>query len=116
MSKIQSSARIKIPNGKLEEFKEAVIEYIKQVKEKDTGTLQSDWFLSSDMTECEIREIWESSEAVLKHQSNLRDFSVRFFEKFSTPYSVTIYGDPSTQILENAKAGGIEVYSLLASL
>lgn len=58
MSKIQSSARIKIPNGKLEEFKGAVIEYIKQVKEKDTGTYQSDWFLSSDMTECEIREIY----------------------------------------------------------
>jgi quinol monooxygenase YgiN len=84
MSKIQSSARIKIPHGKVEEFKEAVMEYVKQVKEKDTGTLQSDWFLSNDMTECEVREIWESSEAVLKHQSNLRDFSVRFFLEWLT--------------------------------
>jgi quinol monooxygenase YgiN len=116
MSKIQSSARIKIPDGKLGEFKEAVIEYIKEVKEKDTGTLQSDWFLNRDMMECEIREIWENSEAVLKHQSNLHDFSVNFFEKFGTPYSVRIYGDPSAEILENAKAGGIEVYSLLVGL
>ena len=72
MSKIQVSAKIKIPRGKIIEFKEAAAEYIKQVKEKDTGTLQADWFLSSDGTECEIREAYEDSEAVLKHQSNLR--------------------------------------------
>ncbi len=45
----------------LEEFKRHVIEYIKQVKEKDTGILQADWFLSNDKTECEIRETYESS-------------------------------------------------------
>jgi hypothetical protein len=42
MSKIQVSAKIKIPSGKIKEFKEAAAHYIKQVKEKDTGTLQAD--------------------------------------------------------------------------
>ena len=37
MSKIQASAKMKIPPGMLEEFKQQVAEYIKQVKEKDMG-------------------------------------------------------------------------------
>ena len=52
MSKIQVSARMKIRPGMLEEFKRQAAECIKQVKEKDLGTLQYDWFLSSDKTEC----------------------------------------------------------------
>ena len=55
MSKIQVSAKIKIPRGKIIEFKEAG-------------------------TECEIREAYEDSEAVLKHQSNLRDLIMTIFE------------------------------------
>ena len=50
MSKIQVTAKIKIPRGKIIEFKEAAADYIKQLKEKDTRTLQTDWFLSSDGT------------------------------------------------------------------
>ena len=63
MSKIQASAKIKIPNGKLEEYKQHLTEYIRQIKEKDTGTLQFDCFINDDKTECEIREAYESSEA-----------------------------------------------------
>ncbi|MFN2434285.1 MAG: hypothetical protein ABR515_02810 [Nitrososphaeraceae archaeon] len=42
MSKIQVSAKIRIPRGKIKEFKEAAADYIKHVREKDTGTLQAD--------------------------------------------------------------------------
>jgi len=102
----------------LEEFKRHVIEYIKQVKEKDTGILQADWFLSNDKTECEIRETYESSEATLAHQDHLREFQEIFFKKFGTPYSLSIYGDPSPELLENAKAAGMDVkiFSLLKGL
>jgi len=48
MSKIQVSAKMKIPEGMLEEFKVQVTECIKQVMVKDHGTLQYDWFLSCD--------------------------------------------------------------------
>lgn len=34
MCKIQASAKIKIPYGMLDEFKQAATDYIKQVKEK----------------------------------------------------------------------------------
>jgi hypothetical protein len=38
----------------LEEFKQHAAECLKHVKEKDTETIQYDWFLNSDKTECEI--------------------------------------------------------------
>jgi quinol monooxygenase YgiN len=81
MSKIQASAKIKIPNGKLEEYKELIAEYISQIKEKDTGTLQFDCFINDDKTECEIREAYESSEAALAHQDHLRELQGIIFKK-----------------------------------
>jgi quinol monooxygenase YgiN len=109
MSKIQVSATIKILKGMLEEFKQHAAECIKQVKEKDSETLQYDWFLSSDKTECEIREIYKSSEAVLKHQSNIREPLGALFEKFGLPNSLVIYGDPSPELLEYVKATRIDI-------
>jgi len=118
MSKLQVSAKLKIPQNKLEEFKKEAEEYIKQVRDKDTGILQCDWFLSSDTTECEIRETYESSDAALKHQTNLQDSIRTIFEKFGTPYSVTIYGNPSSDVLQNAKAGELhaKVFSFLVGI
>lgn len=93
----------------MEEFKQHVADCIKKVKEKDRGTLQYDWFLSSDKTECEIRETYDSSESALLHQSNLREELKRLFEKFAKPHSLVIYGEASHALLENAKASGTEV-------
>jgi quinol monooxygenase YgiN len=67
MSKIQTSAKMKIPSGMFEEYKQQAA-YIRQIKEKDTGTLQFDWFISEDKTGCGIRETCASSESALAHQ------------------------------------------------
>jgi quinol monooxygenase YgiN len=118
MSKIQVSAKMKIPHDKLEEFKQQAMECIRQVKEKEIGTLQYDWFLSGDGTECEIREAYESSEAALFHQSNVREPLRILFEKFGSPTSVIIYGDPSPELLENSIVSGIgiKIFSHLQGL
>ena len=102
----------------LEEFKRHAAECLKQVKEKDPGTLQYDWFLSSDNTECEIREAYESSEAAIVHVSNLREPLGMIFEKFGSVHSVVIYGEPSPELLENAKTRGVDVkiFSFLQGL
>lgn len=109
MTKIQVSAKMKINLGMLEEFKQQAAKCVSTVKERDPGTLQYDWFISSDKTECEIREIYKSSEAVLKHQSNIREPLGALFEKFGLPNSLVIYGDPSPELLEYAKASGIDI-------
>jgi len=86
MSKIQVSAKLKIIHGMLDEFKQQATKCISVVKDKDPGTLQYNWFLSSDRTECEIRKTYENSEAFLARISNLRDTS------FVTP--INSQGDP----------------------
>jgi quinol monooxygenase YgiN len=118
MSKIQVSAKMKIIPGMLDEFKQQAAKCISVVKDKDSGTLQYDWFLSSDKTECEIRETYESSEAFLIHVSNLREPLRILFEKFASDHSVVIYGEPSPELLENAKARRIDVkvFSFLQGL
>ena len=81
MSKIQARAKVKIPFGMLDEYKQYVSEFINRIKEKDNGTLQFDWFISSDKKEVEILEVYESSEAALKHNENLDELQVTIFKK-----------------------------------
>jgi quinol monooxygenase YgiN len=118
MNKLQISARMKIRKGKLEGFKQQAAEIIRQTKEKDTGTLQYDWFLSND--ECEIREVYESSEALAEHKHNLSEALRRLFEEFAYDHNVVIYGDPSPQLLEGARTMmpdvEIKVYTFLQGL
>jgi quinol monooxygenase YgiN len=118
MTKIQVSAKMKINLGMLEEFKQQAAKCVSTVKERDPGTLQYDWFISSDKTECEIRETYESSDAFLAHISNLREPLRILFEKFASDHSVVIYGEPSPELLENAKARRIDVkvFSFLQGL
>ena len=118
MSKIQVSANIQVPRGGLEEFKQYAAECLKQVKEKDTETTQYDWFINADNTECEIRETYDNSEAVLRHQSNVHEALVALFNKFGGPSSLTIYGDPSPELLQYVKVSGLEIkiFTLLQGL
>ena len=120
MNKLHVSARMKIREGKLEGFKQQAAECIRQTKEKDSGTLQYDWFISSNQTECEIREVYESSEALVEHKQNLREALGRLFEEFAYDHNVVVYGDPSPQLLEGARIMmpdvEIKVYSFLQGL
>jgi hypothetical protein len=63
MANLQVSAKMKIREGMLEGIKQHANECIQRVKEKDPGTIQYDWFISSDNTDCEIREHMK----ILKH-------------------------------------------------
>ena len=115
MSKIQISAVIKIPEGKIEEFKQSANECIKQVKQKDTGTLKYDWFINNDQTECEVREEYENSEAVLQHMMNHGPLLQETFKEFPLE-NLTVYGDVSQQLQGMAKGLNANIYSFLSGL
>ena len=108
MANLQVSAKMKIREGMLEGIKQHANECIQRVREKDPGTIQYDWFISSDNTECEIRETYENSEAFLAHLSNLNDLLQILYEKFAFDHSVAIYGDPSQDLLEKIEARGVD--------
>ncbi|MBS1253060.1 MAG: hypothetical protein MAG451_02105 [Anaerolineales bacterium] len=114
MSKLQVSARLKIHEGKLDEFKQVAAECVSVVKEKDPGTLQYDWFLNSDQTECVVRETYESSEAVLAHMANLGDALGRLMEL--ADLSVEVFGAPSPQLMEAVAGVPTKVYSSLQGI
>ena len=100
--KLQLSARMKIREGKPEGFKRQAPVCISRVKEKDPGKLQYDWFLNSDKTECEIREAYESSEALLAHIANLREPLKILFEQYVSDHSVVLYSCFKVHIVCNS--------------
>ena len=114
-NKLEISAVMKIPKGKLEEFKELAAESIRLSKERDTGTLKYDIYISSDETECEIREEYKNSEAVLEHMVNLSEVQEKQFSDFPLVH-VNVYGDPSPELLEAVKNFDINVWSFSQGL
>lgn len=71
MDAIQVTARLTIHEGKLEEFKEFAAQCMRSVRERDSGTVQYDWFFSDTHRECVVRETYKDSGAVLEHIANL---------------------------------------------
>jgi quinol monooxygenase YgiN len=103
MGKLEVSARMTVRPGKLEGFKQQAAECIRQAKEKDTQTLRYDWFLNSDQTACEVREVYETSEGLIEHQMHIGGALNKLFADFASDHAVTIYGDPSPQLVAAAK-------------
>lgn len=119
MKKLEVSARMTVRKGKLEEFKRQAAECIRQTKEKDTKTLRYDWFLSTDETECEIREAYETAEGLVEHRMHIGDALNKLFNEFADNHTVTVYGEPSPQLVELARRmpqGSVRWYSFLQGL
>ena len=119
MTKLEVSARMTVRRGKLEGFKQQAAECIKQTKEKDTKTIRYDWFLSRDETECEIREAYESAEGLVEHRTHIAEALNKLFSEFADNHTVTVYGEPSPQLVEMARRmpqGSVKWYSFLQGL
>ena len=71
MTEIQGIGRLKIHDGKLEEFKRVASQFMQVVREKDAGTLQYELFLNEDQTECLVLERYRDVQSMLQHQHNL---------------------------------------------
>jgi len=97
VSELQLTTRFAIHDGQLSEFKSLVSRCMEVVREKDSGTLQYDWFLNAAGTECVLRERYRDSDAVLEHAMNLGDLMGRFMG-ISDP-DIEIYGAPTEALL-----------------
>ncbi len=73
MSTIHVTAHLAIHDGKLDAFLSNADKCMEIVRDKDTGTLQYDWFLNPDKTACAVREQYRDSAAVFEHITNLGD-------------------------------------------
>lgn len=102
MNNIQVRASFKINDGKFEEFKKLAALCLVSVKEKDRDTLQYDWFLSEDQTECVIREKYTDSNAVLTHVGNLGGLLGELLEV--SELKLEVFGNASEELV-GATAG-----------
>lgn len=118
MTEVELVARMTVRAGMLERFKALAAECIRQAAARDVGTLRYDWFLSRDGTRCEVREAYADSESLLQHRANVRDAIDRLFTDSAADQTITVYGEPSLQLvrLADALGAGVTWFSLFRSL
>jgi quinol monooxygenase YgiN len=101
----EASARLKIRDGELEEFKRQVAEIMRQTQQQDVKPLRYDWFLSDDGTECEVREAYVAADALLEQQHRIGEAKAKLF-RFVTDHTMTFYGEPSPALAAALEAMG----------
>jgi len=109
MSELQITARFRIHDGHVEHFKTAATACMKSVREKDSGTLQYDWFFNDDHSECVVRERYVDSDALLEHLENLGETMGELLAVSSL--FVEIFGRPSEKLVAATEGMGVVVYS-----
>src|SRR4249919_487828 len=109
MSHFEVRARLKVREGKLEQFKQQAAEMMRQTREKDTGTLAYDWFLSEDGTECEVREAYVDPDALVDHAFHVREAREALFAGSAYDHKMAFYGDPSPRLVELVDKIGVNV-------
>jgi quinol monooxygenase YgiN len=100
ISILEVSARLKVRPGQLEGFKRQAAEIVRLAKERDTGTLRYDWFLSSDGAQCEVREAYVSSDALIEHRMHIGEALDKMFAEFAEDHTVYMFGDVSPKLRE----------------
>jgi len=100
MAMFEVSAHMTVRPGQLEGFKKQAAECIRITREKDTHTLRYDWFLSSDGTECEVREAYTGPEGLIEHNSHILAARTKLFKDYADGHFMTVYGEPSQPLLD----------------
>jgi quinol monooxygenase YgiN len=103
MAILELSAHMTVRPGQLEGFRKQAAECIRITKEQDTRTLRYDWFLSSDGTECEVREAYTAPEGLIEHNSHILEARTKLFNDYADGHFMTVYGAPSPLLLDLLK-------------
>jgi quinol monooxygenase YgiN len=118
MSEFEVRAKLKVREGKLEGFRRQAAEMMRVTRERDTGTLAYDWFLSADGTECEVHEAYVDADALVDHAFHVRETRDALFAEFAYDHQMAFYGDPSPRLTELVKRIGVNatVFSRMQAL
>jgi quinol monooxygenase YgiN len=114
MSELRVAARLKIHDGKLDEFKHIAEKCMDLVRTKDTGTLQYDFFLSDDQAESLVLERYRDSDAALAHIANIGETMGELLE--TCVFSADVFGTPSPELAKGLEGLDVRVYSPFQSL
>ena len=107
MGYLEVSAHMTVRPGCLEGFRRQMAECIRITKEKDTKTLRYDWYLSSDGTECEVREAYTCPEGLIEHNSHILEARNKLFKDYADKHFMTFYGEQSQPLLDLLKTHAV---------
>jgi len=118
MSQFEVRAHLKVRDGQLEGFKRQAAEMMRQTKDKDTGTLAYDWYLSADGTQCEVHEVYADADALVDHAFHVREARDAMFAECAYDHQMTFYGEPSPRLVDLVKNIGMNptLFSRLQAL
>ena len=118
MGHLELSAHMTVRAGCLEGFRKQAAECVRITKEKDTRTLRYDWFISSDGTECEVREAYTGPEGLIEHNTHILDARTKLFKDYADGHFMTLYGDVSPPLVELLKkhAAGFKWFTFVKGL
>ena len=111
MAAFEVSAHMTVRPGQLDGFKKQAAECVRITREKDRHTLRYDWFLSSDGTECEVRETYTGPEGLLEHNRNILEARTTLFKHYADDHFMTFYGQPIPELVDLLKAHQMERHS-----
>lgn len=102
----EATAKLKIREGQLEGFKQQAAEVMRQMLDQEDQPLRYDWFLSDDGSECEVRETYDSADALLAHQQMVAEAKMKLFREFVDGHTMTFYDEPSPALTQALQAMG----------
>jgi quinol monooxygenase YgiN len=108
VNELQCFARLKIHDGKFEEFKRLSAKCKEIAETKDTGTLQYEQYMSPDNTECIVFERYRDFQALMEHHQNLGSLYNEILETCSGAGEVC--GTPTAELIEQLKGSPVQVY------
>jgi hypothetical protein len=82
---------------------------MKSVLEKDTGTLQYDWFMNAGRTECVVIESYRDSAGLLEHVANLGETMSDLTDVCDM--QLEMFGTPSDELVSATAEMGVKIYS-----
>ncbi len=78
------------------------------VRNRDHGTLQYDWFINEDETECTVLEKYVNSDVVLSHMANLGELLGQLLA--ASDFSGEVYANPSDKLVAAFEGLDIKIY------
>lgn len=102
----EATAKLKIREGELEGFKQQAAELIRQMNQLDDRPLRYDWFLNDDGTECEVREAYESADALFEHQRAVAEAKMKLFREYVDGHTMAFYDEPSPALAQALEGMG----------
>ena len=102
----EATAKLKIREGKLESFKRQAADIMRQMRDQDDKPRRYDWFLSDDGTECEVREAYDSADALLEHQRPIAEAKMKLFRESVDGHTMALYDEPSPALAQALQAMG----------